>query len=282
MTNNRFHATAIFVASILVAGHQTARADLLLGDDFTVTGTPDTYDANYNVAGRQTGAFAPVSWSEQGQNWQIQAGNGGDHMLLARFAANDPSVPSPAAYLNTDFAPTVNSGNAVLEISFDGRTENAEGNNSNWFSLNLSNTLPGQGFVNSGTFGVLFRVNGGIQVWDGGENLTPTEPSFASVLNTFSTFLVRLSNTAGTGSAFNGSGAQAEIFANNNLVGTYTIDSNVLTGAYIGFGGYNGLHHIDNVTITTVPEAGAAGLFGLALLILRRFHGSKTVFSEGE
>lgn len=261
-------------ALLLLAGVHSTRADLLLlTDDFTVTGTPNSEDANYNVGGRQTGALAPASWNEQGQGWQIQAGNGGaNEMLLARFSNNDGSVPTPAAYLDMDFAPQLNLDNSIVEIRFDGRTTDAQGDTSNWFSLNLANSMPGQGFVTTGTFGVLFRVNGGIQVWDGNENLTPVvEPSFTSTLGTYASFLVRLSNSAGTGSAFNGAGAQAEIFANNNLVGSYTIDNNALTGAYIGVGSYNGLHNIDNLTITAVPEAGTAGLLLLGAAGLRAF-----------
>ena len=69
---------ARMMALILLAGVHSTRADLLLlADDFNVTGTPNSEDANYNVGGRQTGALAPASWSEQGQGWQIQAGNGG-------------------------------------------------------------------------------------------------------------------------------------------------------------------------------------------------------------
>ena len=249
-----------------------------MSDDFTVTGTPNSEDANYNVGVRQTGALAPASWNEQGQGWQIQAGNGGaNEMLLARFANNDGSVPSPAAYLDMDFATQLNLDNSVVEIRFDGRTIDAQGDNSNWFSLNLSNSMPGQGFVNTGTFGVLFRLSGSIQVFDGNENLTPAEPTFTSALNTYASFMVRLSNTAGTGSAFNGAGARADIYANSNLVGTYVIDNNALTGAYIGLGGYNGLHNIDNLTITAVPEAGTAGLslLGAAWLISRFRRGGR-------
>lgn len=273
-------ATVGLMAMCILTGMHSARADLsLLGDDFTVTGTPNSEDANYNVALRQTGAVAPASWSEQGQGWQIQAGNGGlNEMLLARFAANDVSVPPPAAYLDVDFAPQLNLDNSIVEIRFDGRTVDAQGDNTNWFSLNLSNSMPGQGFVNTGTFGVLFRLNGGIQVWDGGENLmSVVEPTFTSVLNTFSNFRVRLSNTAGTGSAFAGAGARADIYANDNLVGTYAINNSTLSGAYIGVGSFNGLHNIDNLTITAVPEAGTAGLLGLAMLILRRFWRSTTI-----
>ena len=140
MVRNVFRSLAILAAPILCDGVLSARANLLLlGDDFTVTGNPNSEDANYNLAGRQTGALAPASWSEQGQGWQIQAGNGGaDEMLLARFAANDPSVPSPAAYLNMDFAPHLNLDDSIVEIRFDGRTLDAQGDNSNWFSLNLS------------------------------------------------------------------------------------------------------------------------------------------------
>ncbi|MFO1529132.1 MAG: hypothetical protein U1F77_05175 [Kiritimatiellia bacterium] len=266
---SKSHAAGFLAAVLLSVGQPLARADLLLGDDFTVTGTPNSEDANYNVAGRQTGSLAPVSWSEQGQGWQIQAGNGGaNEILLARFAANDGSVPSPAAYLNFDFAPRLNLDNSVVEIRFDGRTIDNQGDNSNWFSLNLSNSMPGQGFVNTGTFGVLFRLSGSIQVFDGGDNLTPVEPAFTSALGTYASFMVRLSDTAGTGSAFNGAGARAEIFANSNLVGTYVIDNNALTGAYIGVGSYNGLHTIDNLTITAVPEAGAAGLVLLGAVVL--------------
>ncbi len=280
MARNMNQATVGLMAMCILTGMHSARADLsLLGDDFTVTGTPNSEDANYNVALRQTGAVAPASWSEQGQGWQIQAGNGGlNEMLLARFAANDVSVPPPAAYLDVDFAPQLNLDNSIVEIRFDGRTVDAQGDNTNWFSLNLSNSMPGQGFVNTGTFGVLFRLNGGIQVWDGGENLmSVVEPTFTSVLNTFSNFRVRLSNTAGTGSAFAGAGARADIYANDNLVGTYAINNSTLSGAYIGVGSFNGLHNIDNLTITAVPEAGTAGLLGLAMLILRRFWRSTTI-----
>lgn len=265
---SKSHAAGFLAAVLLSVGQPATRADLLLGDDFTVTGTPNTEDANYNVAGRQTGALAPVLWSEQGQSWQIQAGNPGNWLLLARFAGNDGSVPLPSAYLNLDLAPYVNANNSVLEVQFDGRTEDAQGDNSNWFSLNLANSMPGQGFVNTGTFGVLFRLSGSIQVFDGNENLTPVEPAFTSTINTFATFRVRFSNTAGTGSAFNGNGAQAEIFANGNPVGSYVIDQNALTGAYLGFGSYNGLHHIDNLTISAVPEAGTAGLTALGSALL--------------
>ena len=264
-------AVGLLAAAILSVGQPFAHADLLLGDDFTVTGNPNSEDANYNIAGRQTGALAPLAWSEQGQSWQIQAGNGGaNEMLLARFAANDGGVPSPAAYLSADFAPQLNVGNSILEIGFSGRTLDAQGDNSNWFSLNLSNSMPGQGFVNSGTFGVLFRVSGNIQVFDGNENLTPVEPVFSSTLGTYASFLVRISNTAGTGSAFSGGGARADIYANNNLVGTYAIDNSALTGAYIGVGSYNGLHNIDNLTITAVPEAGVAGLALMGLVLLQQ------------
>ena len=64
MARNVFRSVAILAAPLLLAAVQSASADLLLlGDDFTVTGTPDTYDANYNVPLRQTGAAAPASWS---------------------------------------------------------------------------------------------------------------------------------------------------------------------------------------------------------------------------
>ena len=70
-------------------------------------------------------------------------------------------------------------------------------------------------------------------------------------------YRIVLSDTAGTGSAFNGNGSKAALFNGATLVGTYTLPQLVPGDGYLSFGaqpdnGYT-LTRIDNLSISKVP-----------------------------
>jgi hypothetical protein len=76
------------------------------------------------------------------------------------------------------------------------------------------------------------------------------------------TFRIVLSNTAGTGSAFNGGGSKAMLYNGSTFVGTYTLPQLTSGDGYISFAAnpYNGswnITHIDNLSIELVSDFGA-------------------------
>jgi hypothetical protein len=110
---------ALAAATLALAATSYAQTTLL-ADDFTVTGTTDSYDINFNLAGRQTGTQAPQSWTGSGN---AQAGNDffslGDANYLLVADAN-----SRATLSGMNLASLV-AANEKLVISFDIRSSPA-------------------------------------------------------------------------------------------------------------------------------------------------------------
>lgn len=217
----------------------------LLTDTFFLTGTPDSTALNYNSAARQSGALALVNWTG-GSSWTRQVGNGGNRELLLAGAE---------AYLQTDFATTANAVDKPLAIRFDGKVNYDNGSSLNWFSFNLNNTNSGYGPGNA-SFCVLFRENGGSQIFTNGSLMASPNWSASGATNQYRTFTVAFSDTAGTGSPFNAKGSVAKIYAGATLIGTYTLKQ--LSVGYAGFGGvtYPALVNIDNVQVSVVMSSG--------------------------
>jgi hypothetical protein len=242
--------------------HSVSAAVVLLTDNFSGNTYPgaDTSDINFNLAGRQGGTLATISWVGRGINEQVGNGTGGidgGNYLL--------SASTGGSYLNHNFATDANAANAPLMVTFDaaiisGGSEETIGD---WQSINILGNTSQTNYVTAADFGMLFRASHGTQTfdhtagisfdaWGTIENPTQLNGSFSLVL----------SNTAGTGSAFNGGGTVVKAYYGSTLIDTYSLSTG-LTGAFIGFGA-NGIGGIDNLAISLVSVAEPSSLTLLA------------------
>jgi len=282
--NSRFSLCALAVAVSL----QPARAAVLFSDSFLVNppgdGTQNTCDLNQNLPGREGGTLGAGGLISYGSNLgaNAQVGNptggidGGNYLLNAFGAVSGP---------NANF----NQGPGPLTISFDfvpnlgpspGAGSYISGNGSSWTSLVLSNSAtPVYPFVVNADFGILWRGNGNIQVFSGGNLLTNDTPVFAEDWQ-FHHIDAVISDLAGTGSGFTGGGTRISLFADNGALpfATYSsadaIPIPAFTNNQIAFG-TNGdtISAVDNLSISVVPEPGTFALLapvGLGFLIRRR------------
>jgi len=213
----------------------------LLSDNFAITGTPDAMDLNYELSLRQSGALALMPWAGT-STWQCQVGNGGNSELL---------LAGSQAYLQNNFAPTANVVDKPLSVTFNGKVTSDNGDPTSWFCFNLNNTNSGYG-PGGASFCVLFRENGGSQIFKNGSLIASPNWSVTGATNQYHTFTVVFSDTAGIGSPFNGKGSVVKIYAGGTLLGTYTWSQ--LSTGYLGFGGvsYPVLVNIDNVQVSVV------------------------------
>ena len=266
---------AVIAATLLVAATQTVSADTLLTDDFTVTS--NSQDVNQELAGRQTGTMAPSTYTlgpvhHQVGNPETNVGQPGgatysNYLLIAfnGWTINNLDIAAAAT--------------GPLSIGFDMYFHNAPNrstDNTQWGAFTLRG-LGGEAWpiAGGGEFAFLNRYNGGIQVFqDGSSSITPggwdTE-GFALADRWTLTF----SDTAGTGSAFNGNGSQVTFENGATTLGTITLGQLNSSGLYFGFRNYNDTFvGVDNLAVTLVPEPSAALLipagFGL-LALLRRY-----------
>ena len=117
---------------------------------------------------------------------------------------------------------------------------------------------------NRARFGILPELDGTLEIWIDG-----TQQPVAS--RSGNTFRIVLSNTAGTGSAFNGNGSKAALYNGTTLVGTYPLPQLATGDGYLSFAAnpYNGswnITRIDNLGIDLVSDydawAASLGLTG--------------------
>lgn len=273
-------ALCLSAAASLWTIASTASAAILLTDNFDVTTgsfttPPDSTGIGPNSElanpGRQGGTLATptLGYTFQG-NAQVgntttlaaNAGSGssvGDDMLLA-FGAS--------ATINFNFA-TIGT---PLVITFDA-LPNAQADLTNWFSFMVSEGA-GTQFVNNGSvdFGMLFRANGQSQYFTDGANATSgvTGPSVGQ--NTWEDYMIVLSDSAGTGSAFGSGSSRVDYYQNGAFLGSVAVsDPFAADQGYLAFGG-GGLAGIDNISVASIPEPSSmmAGLSGLGCLMLAR------------
>lgn len=251
--------TAIGLTVTLAA---PAGAATLLTDNFTDTTSGSTSNLNENLGTRQTGTqTANGSWTGGGN---AQIGNntvfGGDGNYL--MVADGGTARLAGLTLSTSLV----AANEKLVIQFDADAVGPE-----WMSFVISSSGATFPTVGSGDFGMLIRTNGQIQAFN---NFTGSALSGINNVQSDSsginTITLTFSDLAGTGSAFAGNGTKVTIFD-----GTNTWSANLDTGfttETISFGTYGagdrGL--VDNLSITTIPEPGAALLGGLGMLALLR------------
>lgn len=224
----------------------------LLTDIFFVGPTTGDPNLNDSLSTRQTGLLAPMSWGGLNGNG-TQVGNPTLTNLLVAFG----STP----YLASDFAPTINGLNLPMSVSFQGTMQTDNGDPSNWFAFTVSSS-PNQ-FVNAGgaEYGILFRENGGAQIFHNGSDIADPNYGAGFALNQFIAITLVFSDSAGTGSPFNGHGSKVVAYANGVPFSTNTISQ--MTTGYLGFCAPGPC--IDNIAAlqisTVVP--GVAPYFGI-------------------
>jgi hypothetical protein len=228
---------------------QTASAQVVLfSDNYTATSNQTPNDQITNP-GRQGGTLAPLGYIEGGNT---QIGNtgtlpidpgdvsSGDSMLLA-FAGT--------AYVNYDFSLVT----GPLEIDFKGLVSHiAAHDTTDWVSFNVGNGAGAPFVNNSAVCSILFRANGGTELWNEGAN-SDFSGAYAPGFDAWTQYKVILSDTAGTGSAFVGNGTRADYYSNGSFIGTFNMSQLGAGQGYIGFSGGT-IEGYDNVTITgTLP-----------------------------
>ncbi len=219
---------------------------ILLEDDFD-TDSQSAAGFNSMTATDQQGALAPLSYSvtTAGQDWQAQHGNGGEMLL-----AGDDGYGATAA-LNQDFALPANEFDLPLSIQFDVRLTNTTVSTC-WSSISIGSARNILANDNRARFGILPKLDGSMEIWMNG--MEQPEASHSG-----NTFRIVLSNSAGTGSAFNGNGSKATLYNGATLVGTYPLSQLSTGDGYLGFAAnpYNGswnLTRIDNLGIELVSD----------------------------
>lgn len=258
------HLLIITCLAFAISGSANAASTVLLTDNFNST---NTNNVNAAAATRQTGTL-PSAWDgyDNDGDWQTQIEN--NHLLLTG-AGNSSELMGGESLTGNYGAAAV----GLLSMSFDLRLQTSN-NSTDWMSISISNSPFGANpWVADGgvAFSAIFRASGNTSIVNGGGSASAWTSNTAN----YSTVTIVLSDSVGTGSAFNGNGSLARIYdASNTLIATSGALPQ-LTNAYFSLGGYSTtgagtIWEVDNLNITTVPEPSAALLGGLGLLALLR------------
>lgn len=173
-------ASAALTAMLFVSGawavFGASPPEILLLDNYTGTGTPDTMNLNFNLAGRQTGTLAPVTYTPSGN---VQVGNSGEphdggNVLLCAFGGNGA--------LDQNFNGAQSAGGLRISFDLDPNSHVDHADTTDWGAVNLGSSVANRNTtVNGGTphFGILFRANGRLQAFDAGAVVSPApEPNW--------------------------------------------------------------------------------------------------------
>jgi len=252
------------VASLLVTAGFVATSSastLLLSDNFDDNPNGSAATFNNNLASTQAGTLATTTYSVQGASWTAQHSNGG-RLLVATSTGWEGNG---SVSLNNNFATQANAANQPLQISFNIHESAGYSSTDRWVQFNVGNSQHLDVGNPTVGVGIIFRVNGAA------ETTTPGAGTWA----TDDLVTITLTDTAGTGSAFNGNGSKATISVGATNYGTFALAQQ--TNAFLTFSAFNygsdqfGLGTFDNLNVSLVPEPGAALLGGLGFLgLLRR------------
>ncbi|WP_193215153.1 PEP-CTERM sorting domain-containing protein [Luteolibacter marinus] len=249
----------------------SAPAVTLLTDDFTVSS--NSQDVNQELAGRQTGTLATSTYT--GYGTQHQVGNSTTDVGQPGGAANSNFL---LLAFNSSFHSDLNvatlaAGPLTIEFDMYLRGTNPGGNpdDTNWGAFALRAAGEVWPIAGGDEFGMLVRANGGVQTFQGGNGALPSwdTPGLAMADHWTFTF----TNTAGTGSAFDGSGSQVTVMNGATTLGTISLNQLNQSNLVFGFRNYNDRFiGIDNLSVSTVPEPSGLLLLsaGAGLLTLRR------------
>ncbi len=254
------------IAALTLAGPASAASTLLFADNFNESPASEVASTfNNNLAATQSGSIGTTTYSVLGSGNAAQHSNGGNQLTLANFAGF-PSTNTGRVSLDNNFATQANSLNQALVFSFQIKSiTNFAADTENWGSFTVGSTQ--NPFVTSGYAGAIFRANGATQSFAAGNTPTST-----AAWNADDYVTITLSGLGGIGSAFSTNGSEAKIQIGSNVIGTYNIGQQSV--AYLTFGVASpqdfGVANFDNLSVTAIPEPGAALLGGLGLLALLR------------
>lgn len=256
--------TAPLILAACLLASAACPAAVIFSDSFTVGATPDSNDLNYNNAARQSGTAGAQTWTKtSGSSADTQVGNNETNIGQAGGAANVDYllIAHTGGVANSLAFNSTLSGISPISVSFDIYANN-NSDPTSWISFTLQGNPAHNGHpvVGSGDFGMLYRANGELQVFPGSGGVIPATPL------TGHSFTLVFSNSAGTGSAFDGTGSMVTIYNEGNLIASYDVGQ--MTTEYMALrseksGTYGG---IDNLVVQTVPEPSALLLGGLAAL----------------
>ena len=214
-------------ASILALSTVVHSAPLLT-DNFNDANT-DASTFNNNLASTQTGPLAPLTYSTSapGGGYTVQHGNGGRMLVV-----DNAGIPSGRASLNRNFAIEANLANKPLSISFNIAEVTHSTDPTIWGHFGLGSTQNADYFGTD--FSILIRSNGG---WNARDNNAATDLGSGSYADgDLITFV--FSDSAGTGSAFNGNGSKVTITVGAAAAVTYTLNQLAPGDGFLTWGGY--------------------------------------------
>ena len=274
------------LASICLAS--SAHAAVLFSDNFTTSGQSN--DVNFeSSSGRQSGTLGSV---------QYRQGNGAFSSTLTGTVADEAAngvatevsdnsasgtlwlTGSTLASVSLEHSFTENAGvGGYTSISFTVDPITASlGTSGNWAAITLgagdnssygsSGTgARGQFITNAGAhFGILFRDNGGYQVFNGSSAVASGTYDATPTVGTTHAVEVRITGLV-DGNAWDGSGdSQIDVYVDGGLTPFFTYTK---TGGYtdnfITLESFGGNSQFDDFQIAVVPEPSVALLGGLGL-----------------
>jgi len=230
---NKFHR--LLVAALLPVIIQTVPAAVLLSDSFQVSS--NSQNVNQQLVSRQTGLLAPAAYT----GWQLQhqVGNtttdvgqpggatNGNYVLLAFDGAFFSDVDLGA----------VASGPVTVEFDmYLHGANNPSTDPTSWVACSLR--APGNMFpvCGVGEFAFLVRANGGVQVFQNGDGAANNPAGFDTAnFATNAHWTLTFSDSAGTGSAFNGNGSQVTMMNGTKTLGTIQLAQLNSAGLRLGW-----------------------------------------------
>ncbi|MDB6078457.1 MAG: hypothetical protein JWO82_2204, partial [Akkermansiaceae bacterium] len=196
----------------------SASAVVLFTDNFSVTANMN--DTNFDLAnpGRQGGTLATptLSYSDLAPGGYEQVGN------TTTFAGNPNALlldNGGTTYINYNFAAVT----SAISISFDRIIASGNPDLSDWVSLQVNGAAGAGPGVTGADFGILFRGNGGTQLFQVGQGGVDGASGTNTGYGVFTNYTVVLSDLAGTGSAFGTGGSLVTYYEGSTLLGSQTL-----------------------------------------------------------
>jgi hypothetical protein len=260
--------TSLAALAVFTIAVPASAATLLFSDNFdTVQVGASVFNTPSALSADQSGSAATRNYTINalsGWDGAFQRGNGGTWLMYAGTSGFGDS--DMRGSLNYDIADAANTLGQALQISFNISVINGVAAD-DWTSFTIGTQNP---FVNAGSvgFGALFRDNGATQQFSNGPEIGNSATFTDGQLITFI-----LSDATGSGSAFsdsNGANDLVKMYVNGTLTNTWSNLNLDAADQFISFHANNTVANIDNLTITAIPEPGAALLGSLGLIALLR------------